>query len=183
MKRKDLPSGRIRCELASAVQQRSQSPLPAVQGGTSPPDTECYSHSIRRETNQDPGGSTPPSRLHSHPPFTRHQSLHAFLPRTPSRDSYQSVCVLKLLWVHRGSWGLSQILHCAACLKEDSTGKAPKPARPRPLLCTISFLPPKLQGKEGSQEEELRAVGQQEESAGSRWQGSVCSSPDSHCWR
>lgn len=41
----------------------------------------------------------------SHPPFTRHQSLVHFCspPHTPSRDSYQSVCMLKLLWVHRGS--------------------------------------------------------------------------------
>lgn len=79
----------------------------------------------------------------SHPPFTRHQSLMHFCspPPTPSRDSYQSVCMLKLLWVHRGSWGLSQILHCTACLKEDSTVKAPTPDPPRPLLCIISFLP------------------------------------------
>lgn len=99
--------------------------------------------------------STPLPVSISHPPFTRHQSLRAFLPTTPSRDAYQSVCVLKLLWVHRGSWGLSQILYCAACLREDSTGKAPKTAPPRPLLHIISFLPPKQQGKEGSQEEEL----------------------------
>lgn len=85
--------------------------------------------------------SVSPSRLYFPPTFHQTPISSAFLPPTPSRDSYQSVCMLKLLWVHRGSWGLSQILHCAACLKEDSTIKAPTPAPPRPLLCIISFLP------------------------------------------
>lgn len=125
-RRKDLPSGKIHCEPASAVPQRPRSPLPVAQGGTSRPDSECYSHSARRERQiRIWGWKNRPSPLQVLSPVPSLQSLPlpAAFPlwtSSPSCDSYQSVCVLKLLRVHRGTRGLGQILYCAACLEGDA---------------------------------------------------------------
>ena len=127
-RRKDLPSGKTHCEPASVVQQRPQSPLPAAQDGTSRLDTECCSHSSRRERQirvlgwKNPllptPGSAPVPRLQTLPLPT---AFPFWTPSSPSCEPYQSVCVMKLLGVHKGSWGLGQVLYCATCLEGDAT--------------------------------------------------------------
>lgn len=121
--RKGLPSGRIHCEPVSVVRQRPRFPQRAAQGSTARPDTECCSHSITREIQirtwwKDlpplPTGSAPNAKAPNSTVPTLDTLLH------PS-DAYQPACVLKFLWVRMGPWGLSQILHCTACLEKDGT--------------------------------------------------------------